>query len=393
MGEKIKFLHIVGPDTKNSYGIMSQIHKTQNMDEHRFLITSYESSRDRFPKLQEFEDNFFVPENCPWPRRLRRLWYFYRTLSRAEVLIWHSLYFTTQKYVWFLFFFQKLLKKSVWVEWGADLYLWEFPDVSLKNKLKNYINRRIRQEFRFIGVTFPVDSLEYERQFGNAVRCFYTPMPNPYHGASEQIDIILATRPAKKKWERVTVQVAHNAFTFNNHFYLLNVLKKFKDENMHLVVPLSYGMYGINGQFGSKNYCNAVKKFAKSIFPDKVSVLCKGIPFDRYLELLWNIDIAVFDFDRPCGLGTLRILVLMEKKIFLPAGSPYFDFLVSRGLPICDTNKIAEMSYEEFIAPVTYADQDWVYDYMNNDCVMKNWNDMFEELEKIFGLDHGKGTK
>jgi len=24
--EKIKFLHIVGPDTKNSYGIMSQIH-------------------------------------------------------------------------------------------------------------------------------------------------------------------------------------------------------------------------------------------------------------------------------------------------------------------------------------------------------------------------------
>lgn len=390
MDKKIKFLHLVGPDTKNSYGIMSQIHKTQNMEEHRFLITSYESSRERFPKLKEFDDNLYIPKDCSCPKRLHRIWYLYRTLSQADVLIWHSLYFTTQKYVWFLAFFRKLLKKSVWIEWGADLYLWRFPEISLKNKIKNYINGKIRKSFPVIGVTFPVDTLECKRQFGENVRCFYTPLPNPYKGASEQIEWILSTRPVRKKWDRITIQVSHNAFTFNNHFYLLEMLKRFKDENIHLLIPISYGMYGINGQFGSAAYCKAVENFAKQIFSKKVSVLRKNIPFDRYLELLWNIDIAVFDFDRPCGLGTLRILVLMEKKIFLPAGSPYYDYLVSQGLPICDTNKIPEMSYEEFIAPVTYTDQSWVYEYMNNDCVMDHWDEMFHELENLFGLEHGK---
>ena len=107
--EKIKFLHIVGPDTKNSYGIMSQIHKKQDMNEHRFLITAYESCKERFPKLEEFDDNIFMPEECPWPRRLRRLLFFYRTLSSAEILVWHSLFFTTQKYMCFLLFFQKFV--------------------------------------------------------------------------------------------------------------------------------------------------------------------------------------------------------------------------------------------------------------------------------------------
>ena len=379
--EKIKFLHIVGPDTKNSYGIMSQIHKKQDMNEHRFLITAYESCKERFPKLEEFDDNIFMPEECPWPRRLRRLLFFYRTLSSAEILVWHSLFFTTQKYMWFLFFFQKFLKKSVWVEWGADLYVWKFPDTSLKNRIKNYINDKVRKKFRYVGVTFSVDTLESARQFGTAAQCFYTPMPNPYHGASELIDYILASKPKRRTKDELTVQVAHNAFTFNNHFYLFDVLERFCDEPMHLIVPISYGIYGINGQFGGRAYCQAIQKYVRRAFPGKVSILMKNIPFDRYLQLLWSIDIAVFDFDRPCGLGTLRILLLMEKKIFLPAGSPYYDFLVSQGLPICDTNQIPNMTFEEFAAPVVYKNKDWVYSYMNNDAVMEHWDAMFRAVE------------
>ncbi len=387
MKKKIKFLHIVGPDTKNSYGIMSQIHKTQNMEEHRFLITASDKVKLRFPKLLEFDDNLYLPEVCPKPSRLYRVWYMYRLLRNADVIIWHSLFFTTQKFLWFIFFFRHLLKKSVWIEWGADLYLWRYPDNSLKNRLKNYINRKVRESFRFVGTTFPVDSLEYHRQFGDRAKCFYTPMPNPYKGASELIESILATKPEHRRWEkRVTVQVAHNAFTFNNHIRLLNMLERFKKENMHILLPLSYGVYGINGQFGGKNYCNGVKKYAKKCFPNKISILSKNMPFDEYLQLLWNIDIVVFDFDRPCGLGTLRILLLMEKKIFLPAGSPYSDFLISKGLPIYDTNQIPFMSYEEFIAPPQYTDLSWVYEYMNNDAVMENWKKMFEELEMIFGV-------
>lgn len=382
MAEKIKYLHIVGPDTKNSYGIMSQIHRKCDMKKHRFLITAYESCKQRFPKLQEFDDNIFIPEACPWPKRIWRLLFFYRALSNAEILIWHSLYFTTQKYIWFLFFFPSLSKKSVWVEWGADLYVWRFPETSLKNKIKNYINAKIRKRFRYVGVTFPVDALEYNRQFGTSAQCFYTPMPNPYYGPSELIDYILASKPTERKREETMIQVAHNAFTFNNHFYLFDMLERFVDEPIHLVVPISYGVYGINGQYGSRSYCQAIQKYVQSTFSGKSSVLIRNMPFDRYLQLLWSIDIAIFDFDRPCGLGTLRILLLMEKKIFLPSGSPYYDFLVSQGLPICDTNQIPNMTFEEFTAPVIYENKEWVFNYMNNDSVMENWETMFAEIER-----------
>ena len=119
--EKIKYLHVVGPDTKNSYGIMSQIHKTQDMTQHRFLIGAAESCKERFPKLKEFDDNLFLPSDCS---KFGRFLFVYRLFSQADVIIWHSLYFATQKFVYFLYIFRKFLKKSVWIEWGADLYLW-----------------------------------------------------------------------------------------------------------------------------------------------------------------------------------------------------------------------------------------------------------------------------
>lgn len=117
----IKFLHVVGPDTKNSFGIMQQIHATQDMREHRFLITAYESCKQRFPKLEQFPDNLYIPEHCGFPKRLRRIAFFLRHLRDADVIVWHSLFFTTRKYIWFLFAFPSLMEKSVWVEWNADL--------------------------------------------------------------------------------------------------------------------------------------------------------------------------------------------------------------------------------------------------------------------------------
>ena len=105
----IKFLHVVGPDTKNSFGIMQQIHATQDMREHRFLITAYESCKQRFPKLEQFPDNLYIPEHCGFPKRLRRIAFFLRHLRDADVIVWHSLFFTTRKYIWFLFAFPSLM--------------------------------------------------------------------------------------------------------------------------------------------------------------------------------------------------------------------------------------------------------------------------------------------
>ena len=66
--------------------------------------------------------------------------------------------------------------------------------------------------------------------------------------------------------------------------------------------------------------------------------------------------------------------------------SQHYKYLISKGLPIYDTNKIPEMTFEEFTEPPVYDNKEWVYEYMNNDKVMENWAKMFDELKERFHL-------
>lgn len=369
-----------------------------DLKEHKFLITSYESCKLRFEKLNEFNDLLFIPENCS---RVNRIIFFYKLLKKADIIIWHSLFFTTKKYIYFLYIFRNFLKKSVWIEWNADLYMWQYKNKGYKNRIRNYINKMIRNKFKYIGCCFFIDCFEVYKQFGKNVVCFDTPMPNPKKNPTELIELINALKPSdlNSKDKRINVQIAHNAFSFNNHKKLINYLEIYKKRNVNFILPLSYGIYGINGQYGSLYYKENIIKYAKNFLysnvkDNKISnhfdeflwrsgnllILTENMPFEKYVEFLWNIDIAVFDFDRPCGLGTLRILLLMEKKIFLPSGTPYYKFLIDNELPIYDTNKIKDMSFEEFIKPPIYKNKKWILSYLNNDWVMEKWFNMFDEV-------------
>ncbi len=458
--KKIEFLHIIGPDTKNSYGIMNQLHKHCDLERHKFLISAYDECRNRFPKLKEFDDLMFIP--CKGGR-LKRIIYFYKMLNSAEHIIWHSLFFTTRKYLLFLYFFKKFQKKSTWIEWGADLYEWEYENPNFKQKIWNHIGRQVRVGFENVGLIFPTDKEIFIEQFGDKPNFFYTPMCNPYAEATGLMDYIDACNPANEQVQHDTaatvensnpvapsekdeqenndllydkaeeqlddeqtpsekaepevspandgggydslvetndvaeikenltgskkqspfyVQVAHNSFFFNNHIKILNNLEPYKDENIKLFIPLAYGFAGINGRFGGKAYPAAVEKYAKEMYGNKVYVMTKGIPFDEYVRLLWTVDAAVFDFDRPCGLGNIRIMLYMGKKIFLPAENAFYKFLTEQGIKVYDANKIPEMTYEEFSAPVEGTDLTWIKDYMNNDSCIKRWLDMFDKISE-----------
>lgn len=373
---KIKFLHIFGPDTKNSYGIMRQLHKYCNLDEHKYLIAAYDECKERFPKLNEFPDLIFVPHDCS---RFKRIVFFVKLLMSAENIIWHSLFFTTKKYLYFLYVFRHFLKKSTWIEWGADLYNWEYENPNRKQKILNHIGRKVRKGFANVGCIFPSDREEYIKQYGNKARTFYTPMCNPLYEADGLMKFIDSQKVDVSN-EEVQVQVAHNSFSFNNHVKLLNYLEKYRDEKIHLFLPIAYGKAGINGRFGGNIYLNAIEKYADEMWGDKIDILTQGIPFEKYISMLWKIDIAVFDFDRPCGLGTIRILLYMGKKIFIPSGNPFYDFFIKNGIKVYDTNQIPNMSFEEFCEPVTETDLSWIKGYLNNETNTKFWLEMFEEI-------------
>ncbi|OFB70149.1 hypothetical protein JS77_07425, partial [Synergistes jonesii] len=168
----------------------------------------------------------------------------------------------------------------------------------------------------------------------------------------------------------------------NNHIKILDSLKKFADEDIEIFIPMAYGDSGLNGQYGGWEYVNMVKKKASRLFGEKLDLLTRVIPLDEYTAKLWNVDIAIFGSERICGAANIYMLIYMGKKVFLPGTSEYYKFFVDKGIKVFDTNKISEMTYEEFIKPVENQDSSWVLDQYNQTLIRSQWDAFFKELDE-----------
>ena len=68
-----------------------------------------------------------------------------------------------------------------------------------------------------------------------------------------------------------------------NHIKALKALEKFKDENIKIVLPLSYS--------GDKQYLEEIYKYLECVFKGKYIVLKDFIPKEEYFKILENFKI------------------------------------------------------------------------------------------------------
>ena len=207
---------------------------------------------------------------------------------------------------------------------------------------------------------------------------FYTPLLF----AENRIKLLEESRTKKLNQKKeIRIQVAHNSLQLNNHINILSQLEKYRENNIRVILPLSYGTYGINGQFGGFAYRKSVIQCAYSfIGKNKVSILSKELPLEKYLQYLWNIDIAVFNVNRPIGLANIIYMLYMGKKVFLPANSPHYKFFKEIGLPVFKTEDIDFMTYDEFIRPVDTQVSNWIIKRLSPGEGIKNWDNLFLQI-------------
>ena len=120
----------------------------------------------------------------------------------------------------------------------------------------------------------------------------------------------------------INILIGHSCDPNLNHIEVLEDLLKFKDENIKIYIPLSYGIMANGDQ---------VERKAKDLFGDKVFCLREMMDRDQYLDFLATIDIAIFNTQRQIGLGNLAPLRYMGKKLFIPAGSVCINILDLKG--------------------------------------------------------------
>lgn len=111
-----------------------------------------------------------------------------------------------------------------------------------------------------------------------------------------------------KEHSTINIQLGNSADPTNNHLDVLNKLVKYKDENIKIFTPLSYG---------DQEYAKDVIAKGKELFGDKFVALTDFMPFEKYLEFLGSIDIAIFAHKRQQAMGNTITLLRLGKKVYM----------------------------------------------------------------------------
>ncbi len=293
----MKYLHLL-KNEKFVAAFIVFIRQNFPKDEHHFVILGGIN-----PKKKPIDFN----EDITYLHARYASWWYYPLLWRkltplfkeAEKVILHSL--LVRGIVDYLYFHPTLRKKSYWVIWGGDLYDYHENTKKLKRKWKLYKKRTIIKDFAGL-ITYLEGDYENAKKYygatGSYLPCLIYPS-NLY----KTLDL-----PPKTD-ATVNIQIGNSASKSSAHLELLEKLAPYKDQNIKIIAPLSYG--------GKRKYIASVIKKGRALFGEKFVPLTDFMPFDDYMQLLAQIDIAIFHHKRQQGMGNIITLLGLGKKVYI----------------------------------------------------------------------------
>jgi dTDP-N-acetylfucosamine:lipid II N-acetylfucosaminyltransferase len=240
-----------------------------------------------------------------------------REMNEAEKVVLHSIFLS--QIVWLLAFQPWLLKKCYWVIWGGDLYHYQFRDrdfrSSVYEKIRAFVIKRMGHLVTYFKGEYDLVKQWYDTS-GAHHECFTYPS-----------NIFQNFELKPQDHTSINIQIGNSATPTNQHFEVLEKLSVYKDQNIKIFVPLSYG---------DMVYAEKVIEFGKSKFGDKFVPMQEFITIDKYLDFLSSIDIAVFNHNRQQAIGNSIALLGLGKKVFMRTEVTSWVALQDLGLQIFD---------------------------------------------------------
>ena len=320
------------------------VNKNFNSKEHIFILLGKKENRYGMKEYQ----------NAVWIDKKYKVFSLLRHLYKAEKIIIHGLW--SENFLKVLYLTPCLLKKSYWVMWGGDFY---FPD-----KQSNIKKQVIKKIGHF--VTYIKGDYELVKKWYGANGEYHECIMYPSNLFKEyNVDNI----PQK---DYIAIQIGNSATETNNHFEVFEKLKKYRNENIMLYVPLSYG---------DKEYAKKVIKKGYEIFGEKkFKPILEFMPFDKYLEFLAKIDIAIFNHNRQQGMGNIITLLGLGKKVYMRSDVTSWKMFEEKGIKIFDFENIEISLIDERIKKENIEK---IKTYFSEE-------NLKSQLEKIFESQHEK---
>ncbi len=278
-------------------------------------------------------------------------------LYKSKKIIIHGF---SQTYFFYLFFFQPwLLPKVYWIIWGWDLYSFLYKSNKIKFKIIQFMKKRIIPKIGHFVTYIKGDYLLAQKWYGangQYHECFMYPS-NIYKEYNVGTNDYHST---------INIQVGNSADSLNNHIEVLEKLTVYKDKNIKIFAPISYG---------DKEYAKLVIKKGKEFFGNKFIPITELMPFEKYLEFLSKIDIAIFNSNIQIAMGNTITLIGLRKKVYMKNDVTPWKFFNDMGVKVFDVENIELELLEQEIKKMN---QQKIREYFSKENYLNQLKNIFE---------------
>ncbi|GJL86231.1 MAG: hypothetical protein DHS20C02_20060 [Micavibrio sp.] len=319
----------------------------EHSHEHKYYFTGNFKDADKY-KIQN--DNVCIANRAPI--FLRMIY----DLHAADKIILHGL--ISMNLYLILISMPWLLKKSYWVIWGSDLY----ESHASQNKMRAF--------FKGIAKKFIIKRLGH---FITYIKGDYDLAKKWYGAKGEYHECIMYLSnvfedqnfPLKKNNE-TTLLIGNSGFPSNNHYQAFDKLSTYKDYDLKIYIPLSYG----DGSYIENIKNKGSKNFGKKFIP-----LTEFLPLAEYKKILSEVDIGVFANKNQQAMGTIIALLGMGKKVYMRNDITPWSFFQEKGIKVFDIEHLDMKPLSENIANTNI---ERVKDYFSKKQLIKQLNTIFD---------------
>lgn len=252
-----------------------------------------------------------------------------KLMYRSDKIILHGL--GNIRLVQMLAFNPWLLMKCYWIIWGGDLYSYK-----LSNRDKTWEKNERYRRFVLKRIGHLVTYIDGDVKLA---RKWYGARGKSYECLMYLSNVFNELEVPRKKSLTVNIQIGNSADPSNEHFEMLQILEKYRDENIRIYAPLSYG---------PKDHAYRVKEEGERIFGKKFVALMDFMPYQEYLRFLGEIDIAVFNHRRQQAMGNTINLLGLGKKVYMRSDVSQWKLFERLGVNVFDIKNFSLAQWIDF---------------------------------------------
>lgn len=282
-----------------------------------------------------------------------------KQLQSYDLIVYHGVF--DNIIINYFYNHRNLLEKLALYFWGGDKVL-------LGNRKDKLCKKYVIRKAAVIITIIPQDYLDIKKKYHPIGKHFCA----GYFDSSALEFMEIVQNLPRENNEIVNIQIVNSATETNDHINMLNILSKFKNENIKIYLPLSYG---------DVEYANKVIKYGENIFGDKLVPIREFMPLKEYCLFINKIDIAIFNMIRQQALGNIYLLLQSGCKLFFNSQGLLWDFFKQDvKCSVARTEEINEMTFMQF---VDFSEEN---KQMNRLQVLKSFskNNSIKQWENIF---------